>query len=160
MCPRVLKQVAPSDLPYGFEIQGRFCRTCAGQNSQNQNEPDAASANRSVPQPAKPIFGRRPTLGDLIGWYAGSILQAKQRRHGSHRHLVSLTVHPLAKKVADKLTAAAPVHHARDRRGLGTSPLTISEDFNLIHAVLEAARCEGLIALDLTFFKEARRQCR
>lgn len=132
----------------------------AVQNSQNQNAPDTASANLSAPPPAKPIFGRRPTLGDLIGWYAGSILQANQRRHGSHRQLVSLTAHPIAKKVADKLTAVALVHHAQDRRGLGTSPVTIAEDFNLIHAVLEAARCEGLVELDLTFFKEARRQCR
>jgi integrase len=132
----------------------------AVQNSQNQNAPDAASANLSFLQPAKPIFGRRPTLGDLIGWYAGSILQTKQRRHGSHRQLVSLTVHPVARKVADKLTAAALVHHAQERRGTGTSPLTIAEDFKLIHAVLEAARYEGLIALDLTFFNEARRLCR
>lgn len=133
----------------------------AVQDSQNQNEPVAApSTNLSAPQRAKPIFGRRPTLGDLIGWYSGSILQANQRRHGSHHHLVSLTVHRIARKVADNLTAAALVHHAQDRRSVGTSPLTIAQDFNLIHAVLEAAGREGLIALDLTFFKEARRQCR
>jgi hypothetical protein len=44
---------------------------------------------------AKHDLGRRPTLGALIGWYAGLLQGSRSRRQGIDRHLISLAGQPL-----------------------------------------------------------------
>src|ERR1700728_1527220 len=61
---------------------------------------------KSASGPANFALGRRPTLGALIGWYAGLLQERRSRRQGIDRHLISLAGQPIARKVANSLTTA------------------------------------------------------
>jgi hypothetical protein len=113
-----------------------------------------------TPVHAQEVLGRRPTLGALIGWYAGSIQGSRSRRQGIDRHLVSLAGQPIARKVAKSLTTAVLVQHAQIRRLASVKPSTIGVDLSLIHIVLEAAKEANIVSFDLEAVDEARRRCR
>lgn len=110
--------------------------------------------------PAKDALGPRPTLGALIGWYAGRLQELRSRRQGIDRHLISLAGQPIAKKVANSLTASVLVQHAQSRLLAGAKPSTIGVDLSLISTVLEAAKEANIVSLDLEVVSDARRRCR
>jgi len=113
-----------------------------------------------TPVHAQEVLGRRPTLGALIGWYAGLIQGSRSRRQGIDRHLVSLAGQPIARKVAKSLTTTVLVQHAQSRRLAGVKPSTIDVDLSLIHTVLEAAKEANIVSIDLKVVGEARTHCR
>jgi hypothetical protein len=108
----------------------------------------------------KDVLGRRPTLGALIGWYAGRLQELRSRREGIGRHLISLAVQPIARKVANSLTTSVLVQHAQSRLLAGAKPSTIGVDLSFISTVLEAAKEANIVSLDLEVVSEARRRCR
>ena len=57
--------------------------------------------DKAAPESARNALGRRPTLGALIGWYAGRLQELRSRRQGIDRHLISLGGQPIARKVAN-----------------------------------------------------------
>jgi hypothetical protein len=70
---------------------------------------EAFDAGSLTTEHAKDALGRRPTLGALIGWYAGLLQGSRSRRQGIDRHLVGLAGRPVARKVANTLTTAVLV---------------------------------------------------